>query len=142
MTNQINHSSEVFEFMASTRGTYSSCFVFKNETDFLNWINTDYVKLTAQYGFLDLRISALDPLKIGDTCFVAGEGTDSFTILKQRKLGNNMFSFALSNGTWEEVSKCFKNWSKSNLPNSLKSQCQKLGFKHVTMQKNYILMQN
>lgn len=130
-----------FTLMASTRGAYSSSFVFEHKNDFLNWFSTTYVSIIKQYGNIDLRLSALDNLNVGDHCFVAGEGDEEFIIQGWRKTENNRYSFALNNGCWEEVAKCFKNWSRPPLSSDLKLTAQKLGFRQVTMKQNYILLE-
>lgn len=132
----------IFSLMASTRGSLASSFVFEDPNAFLNWMKNEYPALQKKYGSFDIRLSSLDQLKVGDTCFVAGEGSDEFLIEGFRKIENNRYSFALNNGCWEEVAKCFKHFNRSALPQSLKLAVQKLGFKQVKMQQNYILLEN
>lgn len=135
-------TTPLFSLMASTRGSLVASFVFEDENDFLKWMKNEYPILQKKYGSFDIRLSSLDPLKIGDTCFVAGEGSDEFVIEDLRKISNNRYSFALDNGCWEEVAKCFKNFGRAALPQSLKLAVQQLGFNQVKMQQNYILLEN
>ncbi len=131
-----------FTLMASTRGAFGANFVFENQDDFINWISTKYPEIRKKYGKIDIRLSSIDPLNVGDTCFVAGEGSDQFVIQGWRKIEDNRYSFALDNGCWEEVAKCFKKWSRPTLPQSMKIKAHKLGFSTVKMQENYIIFEN
>lgn len=137
----ITTPAPLFQFSATTVGSYRCTYVFENEEDFQKWVQNFYPNLVKTYGKLDLHISKLDKLQVGDTCFVAGEGSDEFQIEGWRKLEENRYSYALNTGCWEATHKCFTKWERGSLPNSLKLKCQKLGFKQVLMQDNYICLE-
>ncbi len=137
----MSKSCPVFQFSATVRGNYRCTYVFENEDDFCKWIKTTYPKLVQKYGKLNIQITKLDSIKIGETCFVSGEGYDEFTIKDFRKVDDNIYSFLIHTGCWEAVHKCFKNLERGPLPQSLKLKCQKLGFTNVLMQNNYICLE-
>lgn len=127
-----------FKFTISTQGNYMASFVFKNEKDVLSWLNSDFKNLSKKYGKLTARIGTLDELKVGDTCFVNGEGSDTFKIKGIIERGSNNAAYVLDSGVTESASKCFKSWDRKAVPQSLKMAVQKLGLGTFKVEDNWI----
>jgi len=100
-----------FTHRITVTGALQSSFVFQNEQEVTSWINNEYPKLESVYGKLELYISKLDGLQIGDTCHVTGEGDQVFTIVGIRQYSPHSWGFVLDSGWCEEASKCYSDRS-------------------------------
>lgn len=98
----------VFTRMASVRGGLYSSFCFQSEKDLQNWVKSEFVSLEQEYGPLELAVSKLPGLKVGDTCFVWGEASDEFKIEELIEYSPHRYGFVLNSGWTEEVVKCHK----------------------------------
>lgn len=127
-----------FKFTISTQGNYMASFVFKDEKDVLSFLSGDFKKLSNKYGKLTARIGTLDELKVGDTCFVNGEGSDTFKIEGIVERGHNNVAYLLDSGFTESASKCFKNWNRKAVPEKLKMAVQKLAFATFKVEDNWV----
>ena len=89
-------------------GDFQSYYVFATQKDVDLWVNNDFPALVEKYGdTLTYKVIDLPGLKVGDTCLVQGEGSDTFKILNLKKLSPNRYSFGLDSGWYEEVAKCY-----------------------------------
>jgi len=104
----IKENDITFSKRVRVDGDLQSNFVFENEKEMLIWLSYDFPKLKKEYNKLSYKIIDLDSLKIGDECYVIGEGDDIFKIESLVNYGKHKYSFGLSSGWNEEVSKCFK----------------------------------
>lgn len=96
----------IFTRMARVRGALYSSYCFTSEKKLKEWIKSEFPLLEKQYGALELTVSKLPGFKVGDTCFVWGEGSDTFTIEGIKQYSPHRFGFLLDSGCSEEVVKC------------------------------------
>lgn len=101
-------SDKIFTKAIKVNGDLISTFVFENAADVKKWRDTILPRLELQHGSLAYSIRELDSLKIGDTCCVMGEGTETFKIIQQIQYSPNRYGFVLDSGWSEEVNKCYK----------------------------------
>jgi hypothetical protein len=98
---------KIFTIGATVTGGLHSSFCFVNETERLLWATTFLPKLEKQFGKLEVRYSTLPGLKIGDHCWVVGDGDCEYVIKALRKHKDPYrYSFVLDSGCSEEVHKC------------------------------------
>ena len=89
-----------------TQGDLLASYVFEDDTALQQWKETELPKLEQKYGKLELDISELPGLVVGDKCLVNGEGSEVFTIMELFEYSPNRYGFALDSGWCEEVAKC------------------------------------
>lgn len=97
-----------FDTAVTVTGHLHSTFEFESEQAADNWISTEFVKLSKLYPGLTYSKFQLPSLKIGDQCYVVGEGSDVFTILGVKNYSPNRYGFILDAGWCEEVYKCYQ----------------------------------
>ena len=97
----------IFRYYVNVEGDYNSIFHFETKEDCIIWLDNDFTELKKIYRNLyNTGIGILDGLKIGDECFVAGEGDEVFKIKELEKITSNRWSFLLDKGWFEDVHKC------------------------------------
>ena len=101
-------SNPVFHICIRTEGNLLSSYVFQNEAEVKHWEATQLPILEKTHGPLTLRKSALDGLRVGDACWVYGEGDTEFVITNVICRGPCRYSFALNAGWPEDVTKCYR----------------------------------
>jgi len=89
-------------------GKFNSNFVFKSETELNDWLDKDLKELQKEYSELNVQITDLDGLNIGDECHVIGDGDEVYRIIGIKNYSPNRFGFILNSGWAEEVAKCYK----------------------------------
>ena len=89
-------------------GAFCAAYSFETGDAMKNWLKTTLPKLEERYGDLTLRVRDLDGLRVGDSCWVIGEGAEDFKIKKLIKYSDNRWGFVLDSGCSEEVVKCYK----------------------------------
>ena len=99
---------KIFTKCIDVRGNLISSYVFQNDKEVDKWLKNDYSILKEKHDNLSYNIRELDSLKIGDECYVLGEGDDIFTIKGIIKFSPNRYGFILDSGWTEEVAKCYK----------------------------------
>lgn len=104
--------TKIFSIAGSITGQYNASVQFTDDKEKEEWLKTDFKRLQQKYK-VQVSFYKLPGLKVGDRCFVAGEGDDEFVItgLKQHKGYSHCFIVThLDSGhEWsEEVSKCYK----------------------------------
>ena len=101
-------ADRVFTRRVRVSGKLLSNFVFADQAAVEVWQNEALPGLEKKYGKLDLTVSDLPGLKIGDRCHVIGEGSDVFTIERLVAWDADRFGFVLDSGWVEEVAKCYE----------------------------------
>lgn len=89
-------------------GNFHTNYVFKSETELNNWLDKDLKELQKKYGELNVQITDLDGLNIGDNCYVIGDGDVVYRIIGLKNYSPNRYGFVLNSGWVEEVAKCYK----------------------------------
>jgi len=101
----------VFNWAVHTFSRLQCSYVFPTDVDVGVWSKETLPKLKEKYGAeLKYRAERLDGLKVGDCCFVRGEGNDLFEIKSLIQYEKDRYGFVLNTGICEEVSKCFSHW--------------------------------
>lgn len=98
----------VFKHTISVTGNLHCSFVFTDEESAIIWMYTELPLLEKEYGKLETHLSKLDQLKVGDKCYVAGEGDEEFTITGIINYSPYRYGFQLAEGLPEEVCKCYR----------------------------------
>lgn len=98
----------IFTINVRTSGNLLSSFVFENSKSKDDWMTTKLPLLEQKYGKLQLKETELPGLKVGDRCFVVGEGLEVFTITGIKKYSEDRYGFCLNSGWCEEVGKCYR----------------------------------
>ena len=101
-------SHKVFNYRICVDGGLISTYVFENKESVDAWYKTHLVELEKENGTLKCRLYDLDGLKVGDECYVMGEGNETFIIEKLFNYSKNRWGFQLNSGWCEEVAKCYK----------------------------------
>ncbi len=96
-----------FTRCVSVTGQYNASFVFEGDEQVTAWLRDELPSLEHKYGSLYHSTSELPGLQPGDTCFVYGEGSDTFVITKLIQHSPHRFGFVLDSGCSEEVAKCY-----------------------------------
>lgn len=97
-----------FRWRVTVKGDLQSNYVFQDLDELADWLKHDIPLLEEKYGELTYTITTLPELKIGDECFVMGEGYDKFKIMELTRYSPHRYGFILDSGFIEEVAKCYK----------------------------------
>ena len=89
-------------------GDLRCSYAFETQEDMDVWIKDEHPKLCKEYGKLSYSTKDLDGLKVGDSCWVIGEGDETFIIKELIQFSPNRPGFVLNSGFREEVVKCYK----------------------------------
>ena len=98
----------IFKKAVRVKGALNSAYSFKNKSAVDTWIKDVFPKLEKKYGKLEYKVSNLDGLSVGDTCYVWGEADTEFKIERLIKYSEDRWGFVLDSGWTEEVVKCYK----------------------------------
>ena len=96
-----------FKYALQLRGEYNTTLHFHTRKQLLAWVHSCYWRYKAAYGPLDLYAFLLSRLKVGDKCYVVGEGDLETTVLSRVRHDPHHYSFILSCGWSEVVHKCY-----------------------------------
>ena len=97
----------LFSKYLTVSGELYSAFHFQTDDDLALWIANELPKLELKYGKLKVSKGNLDSLKIGDNCYVCGDGDEIYEITRLVKYSDNRYGFVLNSGFSEEVHKCY-----------------------------------
>jgi hypothetical protein len=103
----MENNMKIFTHAVTVSGNLLSTFEFTSKIAVDEWIAVKLPLLEKQYGKLEYIIWKLPPLKIGDTCYVSGEGVDEFKIRELINFSEDRWGFVLDSGWREEVWKCY-----------------------------------
>lgn len=95
---------KAFNLCIRAQGRFNADLVFSTPEEVQQWLTKDLPEIEKK-GPISLYIRSLNGLKVGDTCFVMGEGMDKFKIEEIRQNGDYRYSFGVNN-CWENVAKC------------------------------------
>ena len=98
----------VFTRCARTRGRLLSSFVFESDEALERWKREELPALCQEFGPLELLVDELPGLKLGESCFVYGEGDKRFVIEELVQWQPHRWGFVLDAGWVEEVAKCYE----------------------------------
>ena len=96
-----------FNTKISVSGDLHSSFVFQSPETAQDWINQDFPKLQESYPNIIYQLNFIDELKVGDKCYVYGEGDKVFVIDEIIRYSEHRYGFNLDSGWSEEVAKCY-----------------------------------
>lgn len=96
----------IFKIGISVRQELQASFCFETQEQVNQWLKTDFLELQQKYGPLTYSQFNLPGFKVGDTCYVYGDGDDTYKILKVITYSPHRFGFVLDSGCSEEVVKC------------------------------------
>lgn len=100
--------NKIFRWKVTVKGDLQSNFVFHDLNELGDWLKHDIPLLEEEYGDLTYTITTLPELKIGDECYVMGDGDDKYKIIELIRYSPNRYGFILDSGFAEEVAKCYK----------------------------------
>lgn len=101
----LTHAVQVRPTSSGSGGLHAS-FQFVSEQSAKHWIETELPAISTKYGPSTGSITPLDGLRVGDSCYVVGEGTDLFVIKDVVCYSPHSYGFVLDTGCSEGVSKC------------------------------------
>lgn len=110
-SDQQSLAKKSFHFGIRAQGRFNADLVFSSPEEVKKWMAQDLPEIEKKSGAISLYIRALDGLKVGDPCFVMGEGSEKFEIEEIRKNGDYRYSFGVNN-CWEGVHKCYTHLPK------------------------------
>ena len=96
----------IFTKAIFVRGDLHSSYCFETEQDRNRWIKEDLPELEKKYGKLEMHQYDLDGLKVGEKCYVRGDGDEVFEIIELLNYSKDRYGFGLDAGWSEEVVKC------------------------------------
>lgn len=97
----------IFTVVISVRGNLLASYVFEDDNKAEAWLSKEFKELQAEHGPLTYTKGTLDGLKVGDRCFVWGDGDEEYVIEKLIKYSPHRYGFVLDSGCSEEVAKCY-----------------------------------
>lgn len=101
----LTHAVQVRPTSSGSGGLHAT-FQFVSEQSAQHWIETELPAISTKYGPSAGSITPLDGLRVGDSCYVVGEGTDLFVIKDVVCYSPHSYGFVLDTGCSEGVSKC------------------------------------
>ena len=100
---------EDINWLINTTGEFNSYYHFSTKEEALNWIKKQYPKLQKTYSPIDYSLVPIkDKFKIGDRCYVIGDGNEEYIIEEQIEYTPTKFAYRLNSGFLETIHKCYK----------------------------------
>ena len=97
----------MFKYYCRFRGNFYSVYEFKTKEELDRFVQVIAPEILAEHEGTSMITGELQPLDIGSTCHVLGEGTDEFVITGVVNYSPDRWGFILDSGWSEEIYKCY-----------------------------------
>ena len=105
----IGSKGKTYNTAVRISGGLLATYTFESEELAITWVEKEVPGLRSEYGSINFDIYDIEPLEVGGTCYVSGEGSEVFTILEVHETSPHRPVFVLDSGFVESVYKCYPN---------------------------------
>ena len=100
-------NNKVFGTVVHVKGDCIISFVFSNKNAASFWVQEVFPRMKKETPNLSYTLKTIDRLRVGDKCYVRGDGSEVYTIDGLVRYSDNRYGFLLNSGWTEEVHKCY-----------------------------------